>query len=561
RRGPPRPPTWPPDCRRPPVPAAERAYGRWTLREVQLAESLTPYAGGEKILPGIAYSPFLVRQQMRTPRWQRRRRRLSIVEGPLSDCRVDEAVLLNQRIFMLLPDLLFDDLKDLLPLPPLCDTVRQNGMELAFAAHWGCGLRLRPSLSPRGGPMNFGQLVNDYNGDCLLRCPWHGYTFNLFANGEIHSPSSRTDLRLRNVPAVERDQLGRLYIGYDQLSKLWFSYTPAEELTKIRFRDTAFNFYRPCSAALLAAPPSTSARLARRCRLLQTSAFSFPTRCQPRPPSGFGFAGTGPLLRPHLVLDFPHLPQGTPPLLYGPLPVSDLPLRPPLTATSGFGFAAPAASRPRAHGTFRFSDLPHRPPLPATSGLDLPHAAASITGHFRFWICRTRPRSSRAPLLYHHFRFGFRAHRPPLLPLPGFAFPRFRRAAPQLRHVLDLANRPAPPSLPPPHLAPDLARPVSSRLAPLARLAGGACRSCYVGWRPLPASSVAFFASLTQPALFPDERDSVLARWNQLQPPKDEDGLVGLTVTKAAHRDLPRPGVKGRAISVARQQAQFDAAY
>uniref|UniRef100_A0A1I8I9U2 Nup54 domain-containing protein n=1 Tax=Macrostomum lignano TaxID=282301 RepID=A0A1I8I9U2_9PLAT len=78
------------------------------------------------------------------------------------------------------------------------------------------------------------------------------------------------------------------------------------------------------------------------------------------------------------------------------------------------------------------------------------------------------------------------------------------------------------------------------------------------------ASSVAFFASLTQPALFPDERDSVLARWNQLQAQwgagkgfcshgpveyqpgnpfcrlksvcynalpaaKDEDGLVGLT--------------------------------
>ncbi|PAA59486.1 hypothetical protein BOX15_Mlig014252g3, partial [Macrostomum lignano] len=274
-------------------------YAGWTLREVQLAESvadanddddydddeaprahpeperyqpltqLTPYAGGEKILPGIAYSPFLVRQQMRTPRWQRRRRRLSIVERPLSDCRVDEAVLLNQRIFMLLPDLLFDDLKDLLPTvitvdspegraplppslsassssapkpvtmaalarhrsarPPLCDTVRQNGMELALLrigdAAFACDLRCPHA----GGPMNFGQLVNDYNGDCLLRCPWHGYTFNLFANGEIHSPSSRTDLRLRMYP-VERDQLGRLYIGYDQLSKLWFSYTPAEEL-------------------------------------------------------------------------------------------------------------------------------------------------------------------------------------------------------------------------------------------------------------------------------------------------------------------------------------------
>uniref|UniRef100_A0A1I8G035 Nup54 domain-containing protein n=1 Tax=Macrostomum lignano TaxID=282301 RepID=A0A1I8G035_9PLAT len=64
------------------------------------------------------------------------------------------------------------------------------------------------------------------------------------------------------------------------------------------------------------------------------------------------------------------------------------------------------------------------------------------------------------------------------------------------------------------------------------------------------ASSVAFFASLTQPALFPDERDSVLARWNQLQAQwgagkaaKDEDGLVGLTVTKAA-TEIAETGVK-----------------
>lgn len=256
--------------------AASRPRAHPEPGRYQRLTQLMPYAGGEKLLPGIAFSPSLVRQQQRRPPTQqqqsrgRRRHRLLSVDRPLvvgTDDASDStssasAAVTDTRLYMLLPDVLFDELKDLLPTVvsvttpadgrpppppssssstatsltrrrsarlPLCDTVRQNGLELALLRIgdlvFACDLRCPHA----GGPMNCGQLLASYNGDCLLRCPWHGYTFNLFADGEIYAPSSRQDLRLRMYP-VKRDAFGRLYIGFQQLSAMWFAHTPAADL-------------------------------------------------------------------------------------------------------------------------------------------------------------------------------------------------------------------------------------------------------------------------------------------------------------------------------------------
>ncbi|PAA81619.1 hypothetical protein BOX15_Mlig022887g2 [Macrostomum lignano] len=271
-----------------------------------------------------------------------------------------------------------------------------------------------------------------------------------------------------------------------------------------------------------------------------TSAFSFPTAATTAT-SGFGFAA-------------PAASTATSGFGFS-APAAT-------TATSGFGFAAPAAST-------------------ATSGFGFAAPAASTaTSGFGF----AAPSASTATS-----GFGFAA------PSASTATSGFGFAAPAASAATSGFAFPAPAGGAATSAPFGFGKPAGAAVSSAASFGAGfgaagkftlgafgqtaaAPAGVATSAAASAASSVAFFASLTQPALFPDERDSVLARWNQLQAQwgagkgfcsqgpveyqpgnpfcrlksvcynalpaaKDEDGLVGLTVTKAA-TEIAETGVK-----------------
>uniref|UniRef100_A0A1I8JPR8 Nuclear pore complex protein n=1 Tax=Macrostomum lignano TaxID=282301 RepID=A0A1I8JPR8_9PLAT len=259
--------------------------------------------------------------------------------------------------------------------------------------------------------------------------------------------------------------------------------------------------------------------------------------------SGFRICRTGRLLRP--------LPFGF------AAPAASTP-------TSVFGFAAPAAST-------------------ATSGFGFCRTGR-LYGHFRFWICRTVG-------LYATSGFGFAA------PSASTATSGFGFAAPAASAATSGFAFPAPAGSAATSAPFGFGKPAGAAVSSAASFGagfgaagkltlwrlwpdcGGACRSCYVA-AASAASSVAFFASLTQPALFPDERTPCwpggincrCAQWgagkgfcshgpveyqpgnpfcrlksvcyNALPAAKDEDGLVGPDGDQKRPPRFPRPASK-----------------
>ncbi|PAA65017.1 hypothetical protein BOX15_Mlig014252g2 [Macrostomum lignano] len=242
------------------------------------------------------------------------------------------------------------------------------------------------------------------------------------------------------------------------------------------------------------------------------------------------------------------------------------------TAPSGFGFAAPAAST--ATSGFGFA-APSASTATSGFGFAAPSASTATSG-FGF----AAPSASTATS-----GFGFAA------PAASTATSGFGFAAPAASAATSGFAFPAPAGGAATSAPFGFGKPAGAAVSSAASFGAGfgAAGKLTLGAfgqtagvatsaAASAASSVAFFASLTQPALFPDERDSVLARWNQLQAQwgagkgfcsqgpveyqpgnpfcrlksvcynalpaaKDEDGLVGLTVTKAA-TEIAETGVK-----------------
>ena len=207
---------------------------------------LAPLAGGGgKFISGIRFEPTLAEQQR--------------FEKPAQ----------KHLVYMLLPDVRFSDLPDLMAqlepreesdglrsspvrarlnvqsylnsIAPLGDSTVGSGKkvltqtttinELEIALFRICDLVVATSARcpHAGGPLAMGSVEALYNGDCVVRCPWHGFTFNLFRNGEVHEPRTRRDLQLPVYPVkVEPD--GALRLGFSSLAALWFQEKAARQL-------------------------------------------------------------------------------------------------------------------------------------------------------------------------------------------------------------------------------------------------------------------------------------------------------------------------------------------
>nr|XP_053631435.1 uncharacterized protein LOC128687890 isoform X1 [Cherax quadricarinatus] len=100
--------------------------------------------------------------------------------------------------------------------------VKVNEQEVALFRFGNVVYAISEHCPHSGGPLHIGDIESLPDQSLCVRCPYHGWKFNL-VTGRCHHPKTRQDLSAMVFPVKVNPQNGELDIGFSEFNPFYFT--------------------------------------------------------------------------------------------------------------------------------------------------------------------------------------------------------------------------------------------------------------------------------------------------------------------------------------------------